>query len=56
MLEELGLDENLEVEMSRKADGVFLKQGRSLSEEQRFRESAEKVASKHAGLFRRLAK
>jgi antitoxin component of MazEF toxin-antitoxin module len=39
--EELGLEENSEV----------------LSpNDQRFRESAEKVASKHAGLFRRLAK
>ena len=54
--EQLGLEENSEVELST-AEGVLtVAPVHALSDEQRFRESAEKVASKHAGLFQRLAK
>jgi antitoxin component of MazEF toxin-antitoxin module len=55
LLAELGLDENSVVEMSIEENGFFVSHSGLSADERRFRESAEKIAGKHAGLFRRLA-
>ena len=56
LLERLGLDETSEVELSTNGDVLVVTPVRDAAREKRFRKSAEKVANRHAGLFRRLAK
>lgn len=55
LLEQLGLDENSEVELSTNGDVLVMTPLRSAARERKFRRSAEKINTKYAGLFRRLA-
>jgi antitoxin MazE len=55
LLEQLGLEENSEVELSTNGDVLVVTPIRTAAEEKRFRRSAEKINRKYAGLFRRLA-
>jgi antitoxin MazE len=55
LLEQLGLDESSEVEISTNGDVMVVTPVRSAAREKKFRKSAEKIAGKYAGLFRRLA-
>ncbi len=55
MLEQLGLDENSEVEVSTNGDVLVMTPLRTSAREKRFRRSVDKINSKYAGLFRRLA-
>ncbi len=56
LLEELGLDENSEVEISTNGDVLVMTPLRGEAREKTFRRSAEKINAKYAGLFKRLAK
>jgi antitoxin MazE len=56
ILEQLGVDENSEVEVSTNGDVVVITPIRDKARDERFRKSADKIHSKYAGLFRRLAK
>jgi antitoxin component of MazEF toxin-antitoxin module len=56
LLERLGVDENSEVELSTNGDVVVITPIRDNARDERFRKSADKIHSKYAGLFRRLAK
>lgn len=55
LLEQLGLEENAEVELSTNGDVLVMTPVRDAVGEQRFRRSAEKIATKYAGLFKRLS-
>ena len=55
LLEELGLDENSEVEVSTNGDVLVITPTRGSARERKFRKAAEKINSKYAGLFKRLA-
>ena len=55
LLEELGLDESSEVEISTNGDVLVMTPVRTAESDERFRKSAEKINAKYAGLFRRLA-
>ena len=55
LLEQLGLEENSEVEISTNGDVLVVTPLRDAAREKRFRRSAEKISRKYAGLFRRLA-
>jgi antitoxin component of MazEF toxin-antitoxin module len=55
LLEQLGLDENSEVELSTNGDVLVMTPVRDAIRERKFRKSAEKIATKYAGLFRRLS-
>ncbi|HEX2061703.1 MAG TPA: AbrB/MazE/SpoVT family DNA-binding domain-containing protein [Thermoanaerobaculia bacterium] len=55
LLEQLGLDESSEVEISTNGQLLVVTPVRSSSRERKFRKSAEKIADKYAGLFKRLA-
>jgi antitoxin MazE len=55
MLEELGLDENSEVEVSTNGQVIVITPKRSAARERRFRDAADRINRKYAGLFRRLS-
>ena len=55
LLEELGIDAGTQVEMSTNGDVLVVTPVRGKARERKFRKSAEKIASRYAGLFRRLA-
>ena len=55
LLEELGLDENSEVEVSTNGQILIMTPKRSSSRERKFRRSADRIHRKYAGLFRRLS-
>lgn len=55
LLEQLGLDENGEVELSTNGQVLVVTPKRSAARERKFRKSAEKINQKYAGLFRRLS-
>lgn len=55
LLEELGLDENSEVEVSTNGDVLVMTPLRTAAREKKFRKSVDKINRKYAGLFRRLA-
>jgi len=54
LLEQLGLEENAEVELSTNGDVLVVTPVRDVARQRRFRKSAEKITEKYAGLFRRL--
>ena len=56
LLEQLGIADDAEVELSVSGKGLLVMPLQEAEVERRFRESAEKIAAKHAGLFRRLSK
>ena len=56
LVDELGLDDGTEVELSTNGESFVVTPVRDAHRERLFRESAEKVLEKHAGLFRRLSK
>ena len=55
LLEELGLNENAEVELSTNGQVLVVTPRRNPARERRFRKSVSKVNEKYAGLFRRLS-
>jgi len=55
LLEELGLDENAEVEVSTNGQVIVITPKRSTARDRKFRKAADKVNAKYAGLFRRLS-
>ena len=55
LLDELGLDESSEIEVSTNGDVLVMTPVRATGPEEQFRKSAEKVTTKYAGLFKRLA-
>jgi antitoxin component of MazEF toxin-antitoxin module len=55
LLEELGLDENAEVEVSTNGQVIVITPKRNSARDQRFRKAVDKVNSKYAGLFKRLS-
>ena len=55
LLEELGLDENAEVEVSTNGQIIVITPKRSPARERKFRKAAEKINCKYAGLFKRLS-
>jgi antitoxin component of MazEF toxin-antitoxin module len=55
LLEELGLDENAEVEVSTNGQVIVITPKRSAARQRRFRKAADKVNRKYAGLFKRLS-
>jgi antitoxin component of MazEF toxin-antitoxin module len=56
MLKQLGVDETSEVEVSMNGDVLVMTPVRDDARDEDFRRSADKIHSKYAGLFRRLAK
>ena len=55
LLEELGLDENAEVEVSTNGQVLVITPKRSSARDRKFRKAVERVNSKYAGLFKRLS-
>ena len=55
LLEQMGVDENSEVEVSTNGDVVVITPVRDAARARKFRKSAEKITHKYAGLFRRLS-
>lgn len=55
LLEELGLDENAEVEVSTNGQVIVITPKRSTARDRKFRKAADKVNAKYAGLFKRLS-
>lgn len=55
LLEQLGLDENSEVELSSNGDVLVITPLRSAAREKKFRKAVDKINTRYAGLFRRLA-
>jgi len=55
LLEELGLDEGAEVEISTNGQIIVITPKRSAARDRKFRNAAEKINRKYAGLFRRLS-
>ena len=55
LMEELGLDESSEVEMSTNGQVLVITPKRDSARERKFRKSAEKINRKYAGLFKRLS-
>jgi antitoxin component of MazEF toxin-antitoxin module len=55
LLEELGLDENAEVELSTNGQVLVVTPRRDASRERKFRKSVSRINVKYAGLFRRLS-
>jgi antitoxin component of MazEF toxin-antitoxin module len=55
LLEQLGLDENAEVEISTNGQVLVVTPRRDAARERRFRKSASRINRKYAGLFRRLS-
>jgi antitoxin MazE len=55
LLEELGLDENAEVELSTNGQVLVVTPKRSAARERKFRETVAEINQEYAGLFRRLS-
>jgi antitoxin component of MazEF toxin-antitoxin module len=55
LLEELGLDENAEVEVSTNGQVIVITPKRNSARDRKFRKAADKVNRKYAGLFKRLS-
>jgi antitoxin component of MazEF toxin-antitoxin module len=55
LLEQLGLDENAEVELSTNGQVLVVTPKRSAARERKFREAVAEINEKYAGLFRRLS-
>lgn len=55
LLEELGLDENAEVEVSTNGQILVITPKRSSARDRKFRKAVDKVNGKYAGLFKRLS-
>jgi antitoxin MazE len=55
LLEELGLDENAEVEVSTNGQVIVITPKRDSARDRKFRKAVDKVNSKYAGLFKRLS-
>jgi antitoxin component of MazEF toxin-antitoxin module len=55
LLEELGLDENAEVEVSTNGQVIVVTPKRSAARDHRFRKAADKINRKYTGLFKRLS-
>jgi antitoxin MazE len=55
LLEELGLDENAEVEVSTNGQVLVITPKRSTARDRKFRKAVDKVNSRYAGLFKRLS-
>ena len=55
LLEELGLDEDAEVEVSTNGQIIVITPRRSAARERKFRNAAETINRKYAGLFKRLS-
>ena len=55
LLEELGLDENAEVEVSTNGQIIVITPKRNPARERKFRKAVDKVNRKYAGLFKRLS-
>lgn len=55
LLEQLGIDENTELELSTNGDVLVVTPVRDRKRERKFRKAVEKINRKYAGLFRRLS-
>jgi antitoxin component of MazEF toxin-antitoxin module len=55
LLEELGLDENAEVEVSTNGQVIVITPKRDSARDRKFRKAVDKVNRKYAGLFKRLS-
>ena len=55
LLEELGLDENAEVEVSTNGQVIVITPKRSAARKRRFRDAADRINRRYAGLFKRLS-
>jgi antitoxin component of MazEF toxin-antitoxin module len=55
LLDELGLDEDAEVEVSTNGQIIVIAPKRSVARGRKFRNAAEKISRKYAGLFKRLS-
>ena len=55
LLEQLGIDEHTELELSTNGDVLVMTPVREKSRERRFRKSVEKINKQYAGLFKRLS-
>lgn len=55
LLEELGLDENAEVEVSTNGQVIVITPKRSSARDRKFRKAVDKINLKYAGLFKRLS-
>jgi antitoxin MazE len=55
LLEELGLDEDAEVEVSTNGQIIVITPKRSAVRDRKFRNAVEKINRKYAGLFKRLS-
>ena len=55
LLEELGLDESSEVEVSTNGQVIVITPKRSSARERKFRSAVDKINGKYAGLFKRLS-
>jgi antitoxin component of MazEF toxin-antitoxin module len=55
LLDELGLDENAEVEVSTNGQVLVITPKRSSGRDRKFRKAVDKINSKYAGLFKRLS-
>ena len=54
LLEELGLEENAEVEVSTNGQVIVITPRRSSARDRKFRKAVDKINRKYAGLFKRL--
>ena len=55
LLEELGLDENAEVEVSTNGQVIVITPKRTSARDRKFRNAVDKINQKYAGLFKRLS-
>ena len=55
LLEQLGIDEDTDLEISTNGDVLVITPERDRAREKKFRKAAEKINKKYAGLFRRLS-
>ena len=55
LLEELGLDENAEVEVSTNGQVIVITPKRTSARDRKFRNAVDKINRKYAGLFKRLS-
>lgn len=56
LLEQLGLDETSEVEVSTNGELLVVTPVRDAAREEKFRKAAEKIFAKYDGVFRRLSR
>ena len=55
LLEQLGIDEDTDLEISTNGDVLVITPERGRAREKKFRKAVEKINKKYAGLFRRLS-